>query len=239
MELAFNLYGERDPREVPAYGIAEAARYLDMPTSTLRSWTVGQTYRLHGEQRFFEPIIEIADPTSKYLSFFNLFEAYICDALRREHEVSLQKIRSAIKLIATRIDPASKHPLVEYRFATVGLDLFVEAYGELVGVKEPDQLTIRRVLEQYLKRVDRDKLGKVMRLYPFTRSLRIADAPRVVVIDPTVMFGRPVITGTRVTTAMVYQRWKAGEGVEALGEDYSMPIPEIEEALRCEHVEAA
>jgi|SRR5215470_10813248 len=239
MEPAFSLYGDRDPREVPAYGITEAARYLNMPTSTLRSWTVGQPYRVRSQERFFEPIIDIADPVNRYLSFFNLFEAYICDALRREHNVSLQKIRSALEILAKRTSPKSKHPLIEHRFATVGLALFVEVYGELIGLKEPAQLVIREALEQYLRRVDRDKFGRVARLYPFTRSLRVAETPRVVVIDPTVMFGRPVIAGTRVTTAAVYQRWRAGEGVEILAEDYSMPIAEIEDALRCEHAEAA
>ena len=240
MEQAFKLYGDRDPREVPAYGISEVARYLDMPASTLRSWTMGQPYRVGTQQKFFEPIIDIADSERRYLSFFNLFEAYICDALRREHRVSFQQIRTARQLIETRIDPGSRHPLVEYRFATVGLDLFIDAYGELIGVKSPKQTTMRAVLEHYLKRVDRDRFGKVMRLYPFTRSMRIAnETPRVVVIDPTVMFGRPIITGTRIATATVYQRWKAGEGIEALAEDYSRSIPDIEEALRCEHAEAA
>lgn len=236
-EVGFNLYGDRDPREIPAYGIAEAARYLDIPASTLRSWTLGQPYKYRGQENFFEPVIEIAEPRQKYLSFYNLFEAYICDALRREHKVPLGQIRSAIKLIETRLDPSGKHPLVDQRFATVGVNLFIEWYGELIGVKNPDQSTLRSVLEGYLKRVDRDKFGKVMRLYPFTRTPRVAEDPRVVVIDPTVMFGRPVITGTRVATAMVYQRWKAGEGIQTLAEDYARPIPEIEEALRCENAE--
>ena len=238
-EVGFNLYGDRDPREIPAYGIAEAARYLDIPVSTLRSWTMGQTYTYRGQPNFFEPVIEIADLLRKYLSFYNLFEAYICDALRREHKVSLGQIRSAITLIETKLDPSSKHPLVEQQFATVGVNLFIEWYGELVGVKNPDQGTIRSVLEGYLKRVDRDRFGKVTRLYPFTRAPRIAEDPRVVVIDPTVMFGRPVIAGTRVATAMVYQRWKAGEGIQTLAEDYARPIPEIEEALRCENAEVS
>lgn len=238
-EREFRLYGDRDPREIPAYGIAEAARYLDMPPSTLRSWTIGQTYKYRGEENWFEPVIEIADPERKYLSFFNLFEAYICDALRRDHKISLGQIRSAIKLIETRLDPQGAHPLLDQRFATVGVNLFIDWYGELIGVRNPDQANMRSVLEGYLKRVDRDKFGKVMRLYPFTREPRISDDPRVVVIDPTVMFGRPVIVGTRVATAMVYQRWKAGEGIETLAEDYARPIPDIEEALRCEHAQLA
>ena len=238
-ETEFNLYGGRDPREIPAYGIAEAARYLSIPPSTLRSWTMGQAYRYRGEDSWFEPVIEIADPVRKYLSFYNLFEAYICDALRREHKVSLGQIRDAIKLIETKLDPRSTHPLVDQRFATVGVRLFIEWYGELVGVRNPDQRTMTTILEGYLKRVDRDRFGKVMRLYPFTRAPRIAEDPRIVVIDPTVMFGRPVINGTRIVTAMVYQRWKAGEGIEVLAEDYARPIPEIEEALRCENAEIA
>jgi len=200
---------------------------------------MGQAYTYRGEENWFEPVIEISDPAQKYLSFYNLFEAYICDALRREHKVPLGQIRAAIKLIETKLDPNGTHPLVEQRFATVGVNLFIEWYGELIGVRNPDQGTIRAVLEGYLQRVDRDRFGKVMRLYPFTRAPRVPDDPRVVVMDPTVMFGRPVIAGTRVATAMVYQRWKAGEGVQTLAEDYARPIPEIEEALRCENAEIA
>lgn len=200
---------------------------------------MGQPYMYRKKESFFAPVIEIADPLRKYLSFYNLFEAYICDALRREHKVPLGQIRAAIKLIETKLDPEGKHPLVEQRFATVGVNLFIEWYGDLIGVRNPDQGTMRSVLEGYLKRVDRDKFGKVMRLYPFTRAPRVADDPRVVVIDSTVMFGRPVITGTRVATAMVYQRWKAGEGIQTLAEDYARPIPEIEEALRCENAEVS
>ena len=44
---------ERDLREVPAYTIDEAARYLRLPKSTLRAWMLGQ-------QRF-RSVIEIAD----------------------------------------------------------------------------------------------------------------------------------------------------------------------------------
>ena len=35
---------QRDLREMPAYGIAEAAGYLRLPVSTLRAWMLGQRY---------------------------------------------------------------------------------------------------------------------------------------------------------------------------------------------------
>lgn len=244
MKQTSKLYGEQDARDIPAYGMTEAARYLGIPVSTLRAWTVGQRYQWRGE-RFFEPVIEIADPQRRVLSFWNLFEAYICDALRGEHKISLQKIRAAILFIKKtdfieKTDTQSQHPLVEASFATAGVDLFIERADELLGISSAGaQMAMRQCLERYLKRVDRDQFGLVARLYPFTRSLRTDEAPRVVVIDPFVLYGRPVIVGTRIATAVVYKRWKAGESVELLAEDYERAVVDIEEALRCEHAEAA
>jgi len=239
MAQAFKLYGEKDPREVAAYGITEAARYLGLPVSTLRSWTIGQPYRWRGQERFFEPVLEIADPRDRLLSFWNLFEAYVCDALRVQHKISLQKIRAAIQFIRKN-DSNSRHPLVEARFATAGVDLFIEKADELFGITSTGtQMAMRECLERYLKRVERDRFGRVARLYPFTRSLRSEETPRVVVIDPIVLYGRPVIAGTRIATAVVYDRWKAGESVGELASDYQRETVEIEEALRCEHTQAA
>lgn len=194
-ERKLRIYGGRDPRDVPAYGLMEAARYLGIPVSTLRSWTLGQPYQVRGMDRFFRPVIEIADMERRLLSFLNLFEAYICDALRREHHVSLQRVRTAIEIIR-KLYPDSQHPLAEHRFATVGVELFIEEYGQLIGVSQNGQLAMRDCLQRYLRRVDRDRFGLVVRLYPFTRSIRPPEAPRVVVIDPRVLYGRPVIAGT-------------------------------------------
>jgi uncharacterized protein (DUF433 family) len=70
-------------------------------------------------------------------------------------------------------------------------------------------------------------------LYPFTRK-RQPDEPKVIVIDPRISFGRPVLTGTGIRTAIVAERYKAGESIEELAKDYSREHLEIEEAIRCE-----
>ena len=41
-----DLYGGLDPRNIPAYSIGDAARYLRIPSSTIRSWTVGHSYQI-------------------------------------------------------------------------------------------------------------------------------------------------------------------------------------------------
>jgi uncharacterized protein (DUF433 family) len=218
-----DIYHGQRPDEVALYPVRDAARYLGVPPATLRAWVFGQ--------RGFQPVIRPADSRSRDLAFINLVEAHVLEALRRQHHLSLQKVRSAIAYLTREF--GSDRPLIEHKLATDGLDLFVERYGQLINASREGQLGIRRVLEAYLRRIDRDERGRVLRLYPFTRGLEL-DEPRAIVIDPRVAFGRPVIAGTNIPTAIVTQRWKAGEPIEELARDYGRQTLEIEEALRCE-----
>jgi uncharacterized protein (DUF433 family) len=139
---------------------------------------------------------------------------------------------------------------------TDGVDLFVAAYGsgtgtsgipedaDMVSVSMPGQATMREVVEAYLRRVEKDKEG-VMRLYPFTRKASLtspsdlAKHPKLVVIDPRISFGRPVIAGTNIRTSVVAERYLAGESIGDLARDYGRPTDAIEEAIRCEIPAAA
>lgn len=223
---------------MPAYSLAEAAHYLRLPPSTLRAWVRGQRYRLRdGRERFFRPLIQLAEPRLRLLSFVNLVEAHVLDAIRREHEVSLQKVRRALDYLAKYFD--SRHPLADQRFETDGVDLFVRKYGELVNIAQSGQIEMRRVVEAYLRRVERDEAGVVARLYPFTRK-RHPDEPKLIVIDPRVSFGRPVLAGTGIPTAVIAERYKAGESIDDLAADYDRERLDTEEAIRCElEVQAA
>ena len=61
----------------------------------------------------------------------------------------------------------------------------------------------------------------------------------MVVIDPRLSAGRPVIAGTGLTTQIVAERYKAGESIGELARDYERGNEEIEEAIRCELQAAA
>jgi len=226
----------RDSRELPAYTLSEAAHYLRIPRSTLRAWAAGQTYRTNGFTRSFKPIIALPDRHVLLLSFINLVEAHVLDALRREHDVPLQKVRRAISYLSRHL--VSSHPLADHRFATDGVDLFIGQYGQLVNLSQSGQLAMRKVLESYLRRVEWDESGGVARLYPFTRK-RTPDEPRAIVIDPRISFGRPVLVGSGIPTAVIAERYKAGESVDDLADDYGRKRLEIEEAIRCELDERA
>lgn len=228
------FYGGQDPRVMPAYSIAEASHYLQMPSSTLRSWVKGRYYPTEAGKRFFEPLIVLPaaiNGNPPALSFVNVVEAHVLDALRRAHRIAMHKVRKALTFLEQRFP--CKHPLADQNFATDGVDLFIEKYGQLINITQQGQLAMRDILRVYLSRIERDDKGIPVKLYLFTRS-RTADEPKTVVMDPYVSFGRPVLAGTGITTAIIAERYKAGESMEDLAHDYDLPPASIQEAIRCE-----
>ncbi len=237
MKTTYRLRTDRDPRELPAYSIREAAHYLRIPESTLRSWVLGRYYPTEAGKRFFQPLIRTPDPTHQLVSFVNLIEVHVLDAIRRQHEISLGKIRRALDYLARHV--RSKHPLADQQFETDGIDLFIQRYGQLINISQAGQLALRSLIQAHLRRIERDTTGLPIRLYPFTRK-RQPEEPKLVVIDPYVCFGRPVLVGTGIATGVIAERYKAGESIDDLAKDYGRSRLEIEEAIRCElEVEAA
>jgi hypothetical protein len=77
--------------EQPAYSITEASRYLSIPPATLRSWVAGRKYPTGAGPKFFRSIIQLPHDARAGLSFVNLVEAHVLDAIRRNHQVSLSE----------------------------------------------------------------------------------------------------------------------------------------------------
>ena len=225
-----------DPRLMPAYSVAEAAHYLHMPTPTLRSWVAGRTYPVSGQSKRSRPLIHLDDENRQYLSFINLVEAHVLAAIRRRHGVKLPKVRSALDYLRNHFKV--ERPLVEGVFQTDGLDLFVERYGALINVSKEGQHAMKEIIGVYLQRIDRDSKGLPVKLFPFTRNSEGASSPssdpRIIVMNPSISYGRPVINGTGIPAASIYERYKAGDSVEALSKDFRLETNAIEEAIRCQ-----
>ena len=228
-----SIYGGRDPREVPAYSFADAGRLLTVNPSTIRNWAKGHEH--------FRPVLTMSDELPKdAVSFFNLIEIFVLDELRRRHRFSLQELRPYIVYMRETF-PHASYPLAQ-------VDLFVsnnELFGEfgaspLVNISRGGQLALEEVLRDLLHRVERGPSGEgIVKLFPFITKQRVPDSPRVVEVNPRVGFGRPVITGTGVPTAVVAQRFDAGESIAKLAEEYDRTSEEIEQVIRYESARRA
>jgi len=223
-------------RRTPVYPFIEAAHYLNMPVSTLRSWCIGQDYKVNGTIRRFQPLIELDGSKSEGLSFLNLVEAHVLAAIRRKHDIPLPKVREALAFMQAKMN--APRPLVERSFQTDGVNLFVDELSSLVNVTHEGQIEMKELLLAHLHRIERDPTGLPIRLFPFTRSgTQEREAP--VQIDPTIAFGRPSLRGRAVPTAVLADRFKAGEPMTELASDFGVTVEVIEDAIRCELDRAA
>jgi uncharacterized protein (DUF433 family) len=219
-----------DAREMPAYTASEAAHYLCIPKATINAWVRGTTYTVHGTQKKFHHVIELPVESINLMSFYNLAEAHVLRALRTEYEIPLPVIRKALDFI--RSEFGWERPLIQEQFRTDGVTLFVERVGKLIDTADPEQ-TLLPTLTEYLDRIEWEN-EFAARLYPFTRIVRGAAAPRTIVIDPSRSFGRPLLDRLGVTTNVIAERYKAGDSIAKLVEEYGGPEADIEEAIRCE-----
>lgn len=219
MGKILSLYGGKDPRELPMYGIGEAAVYLGIPRSTLATWVCGQ--RVRGRTRM-HGIIK-PDRATGLLTFNNLTEAYVLASLTRRFELPLQRVRSALPFVG------GDRPLLATPFRTDGRSIFVEQMGKLVDAAHGGQAAIREVVASSLERVELDDRRLPLRLYPWRRE---PTEPRIIALDPYRSFGRPTVVGSAVQSEAIIDRHRAGESVAQLSADYNIPGDVIEGVLR-------
>ncbi len=214
------------PHEVPAYNIAEAARYLKIASATLRSWTVGRSYPRGGGEGFFQPVIALADRERRLLSFANLVEAHVLRALRTEQSISMKDLRTAIRYAEKEL--GVEHLLLSPKLRTSDRDLFLHKYGKLINLSKSGQYAMAKMLDAHLRRVDW-KVDVPLRLYPFLSEG--TDGEKIIAIDPSLKFGRPVLISRGVSTSIIVERIDAGESIETLSKDYKLDRGEIDAAI--------
>jgi uncharacterized protein (DUF433 family) len=111
--------------------------------------------------------------------------------------------------------------------------ILLDRLGQLIELSASGQQAFRDVFEAYLDRLDRDESGTPFRLFPFSRRHELR-SPRLVLIDPRISFGRPILESCSVKTLSIFERFESGESVESIASDYDIGTNEVEEAIRYE-----
>jgi uncharacterized protein (DUF433 family) len=226
-----------DLREKAIYTLDEAARYLAIPASTLATWALGR--QKTETEEGYAPTLEHVDHRLRLLSFFDLVEAHILRAATESH-LPLQRIKKGLDFLKENY-PTVQRPLLVKDFLTDGKHLLVrgllmneaEQGGKLTNLTNYGQVEMEKILEAHLSLIVRDRRDdSPMVLFPKSGN-------HVVSITAGLLSGRPVVDKTRIPTALIAQRFKAGEPEDELALDYKLSREQIEAALQFEKVETA
>ena len=218
---------ESDLRDRPAYGLVEAARYVKLPSATLRSWVAGRAYPKAQGIGHFRPLIRPRQAQPVALSFWNLIEAHVLRALRTEHGVTIRALREAIDYAERKLK--IERLLLSRELRTDAGKLFLDKYGQLIDLPASGQLAMRLVFDEHLKRVEWDEWKFPVRLYPFLTGHTLA--PRAIAIDASIAFGRPIVARAGISTAAIAGRIDAREPADEIAADYDLTVEEVEQAV--------
>ncbi len=217
---------------VPLYTVAEAGRFVGVPTSTFSTWSKGYVRRPPGRRVVRgAPVLASVDAPPNYptIPFIGLAEGMVLAAFRSAG-VSLQHIRRAVTVLDRELGLA--HALASERLYTDGAVIlfdYAESTDEyLAGLTEvvSQQKVFAPVVEEYLERISYAGDGWAERVASPT-----TDRP-LVVADPHRAFGQPIFLKSAAPVESVLGRWKAGESIAHVAEDFSVPAADVEEYLR-------
>ncbi len=220
-----------DPNELPRYTIPEAAFYLRMSQNTLKSWVAGRFYPVSGGERHWDSLIQCPSESDSKLSFFNLAEAHVLLAIRRQYRVQMREVRIALEYAREAL--GIQRILLSPALQVMEGNLFLQRLNELIHVVgKGGQGAMPAILGWYLERIDRDVAGLPARVFPLTRTDQ-RRSPKIITIDPRIAFGRPVVARKAIRISTITERFKVGESIGDLAEDYDLRVFEVEEAIRC------
>jgi uncharacterized protein (DUF433 family) len=227
-----------DRFELPLYTVAEAARYLGVPTSTFASWAHGYVRRGDGRRPVSgRPVVTALATRPRgeaSVPFIGLAEGLVLAAIRRAG-VPLQRIRPALLRLSQEF--GLEHVLASRYLYTDGAEVlydYAQREGDTPEARSARRLVVVRngqcmfndVVEEYLHRIEfgTDDYAQVITLPRYRGG--------AVVVDPRRGFGQPTFVRGGARVEDVISAFRAGEPLEVLAQEYGVPRSELEDAVR-------
>lgn len=218
------------------YTIRDAARLTDVSVGRIRRWLRGYRYRSRKKEYASPPLWHGQwEPIDHCLAlgFLDLIEIRFVDAFLKAG-VSWATLRQARE----RAEEMFKvtHPFCTNSFVTDGREIFVELHREtgepsLIEIVQR-QAVFAQIIKPFLKELEFVEGSGLVRWWPLGEK-------RMVVLDPTRNFGRPIVDPHGVPTEVLANAAKAAGSIAEVARWYEVPEREIQDAIEFEQRLAA
>ncbi|TDY24876.1 hypothetical protein B0G81_5322 [Paraburkholderia sp. BL6665CI2N2] len=213
------------------YTLQEAERLTGAEAREVSRWLFGYSFKNGASLPLWTT--QLAELDEKVIGFKDLLELRIVKAFRN-HEVPLKVIRSAIDNAKSIF--GTEYPFTANRFLTDGRTVFYEALKEQ-GETELTDLVRRQLVFEHIVRpelyagIEFTADGQAKRWFPLKRS-------NVVVLDPEIAFGKPVLAEYGVRTDLVVETYKVEKSKKMAASLHGIPIAAVDAAIRYERLVA-
>ncbi|MDA1127108.1 MAG: DUF433 domain-containing protein [Chloroflexi bacterium] len=206
-----------DWRTGPLYTFAEAAHLAHVSVSTVRNWLLGRD-----RQR---PLF--TEPQMPMVSFLQLIEIIVAANFRKAERISYERVQRAHS--NARAMFGLEYPFAQQNLEAIGGHIVRRMHEDapdqsFQSMDEPTQWTMPGLIAGVMNQIQYE-LGLAAQWYPAGKSLPI-------VVDPRISSGVPTIVGRGVTIQVIHKRFKSGQRMEFIANDFELEPAVIEEAVR-------
>lgn len=140
---------------------------------------------------------------SRAISFLDLVDVFVAGQLR-EHGVSLQTVRKVYDRLGREMQ--TPHPFCRRELLSDGKVVFTHGMDERGQQELKEVLTRQKVFPEiilpFLKKIDYDEISRLAERWHIER---------LVVIDPRICFGKPVVEPVSIPTAVLANAFRAND----------------------------
>jgi len=227
----------KEQYNIPMYFTAEVARLVDISRYRVSRWLEGYVFTLESGQRRQRPVVQRVwqdQVYPHYASFLDLVDLLFVKRFL-DHGVSLQKLRKALDEAKEVL--GTDH-FARQSFFTDGKNICLEI-KKRSKVKEKSetilellsggQWVISDIIKQLAHQIDFDATTELARRwFP-------VEGNRIVVLDPLISFGRPIINGKGITTENISDLFIAeDEKMHPICEWMNLTSKEVDAAVNFE-----
>lgn len=197
----------------------EAADYLRLPSSTVRTWARPE----RGKEALVTAFtVEGHGPSIPFLGFA---EAFVFARLRR---LGMKEHRIRAGVMGVREQYGLEYALAS-RF------MWSDKTEVLWGEYADDLEVVRTGQMQFTEAVRHDLHPITFADDDYAQKIRLPQFDKTdVIVDPTISFGYPLIEPQGVRVIDVVQRFWGGEPMQDISDDYGIPFENVEEVVRAQ-----